>query len=73
VALVYHNKVLNDRFEFENCIFRKFSNYHVGNKQYGKGLNSITIHSLWEQIINGAGFEIMWESQENIDKYNTKQ
>ena len=73
VMLVYHNKVPGDRFEFENCIFRKFSKYHIGNEQYGKGLNSITIHSIWEEIINGAGFDVRWESKLKIDKYNKKR
>jgi len=73
VVVVYHNKAPDDRFEFEKCIFRKFSKYHIGNEQYGKGLNSITIHSIWEEIINGAGFDVTWESKLKIDKYNTKQ
>lgn len=72
VSLVYHNKVSNDRFEFEKCIFHKFSNYHTGNEQYGKGLNSIIIHSIWQEIINGAGFDVTWESKLEIDKYNKK-
>ena len=72
VVLLYHNKVSNDRFEFESCIYRKFSKYHIGNEQYGKGLNSITISSIWEEIINGAGFDVTWESKSKIDKYNTK-
>ena len=73
VAIVYHDKALDDRFEFEKCIFRKFSKYHIGNEQYGKGLNSITIHSIWEEIINGAGFDVTWESKSKIDKYNKKR
>ena len=73
VAVVYHNKVPDDRFEFEKCIIRKFSKYNIGNEQYGKGLNSIIIHSTWEEIINGAGFDVTWESKLEIDKYNTKQ
>ena len=73
VVVVYHNKVPNDRFEFEKCIFRKFFKYHIGNEQYGKSLNSITIHSIWEEIINGAGFDVTWESELKIDKYNKKR
>jgi hypothetical protein len=73
VALVYHNVVSNDRFEFEKCISRKFSNYHIGNEQYGQGLNSLTIQLIWEEIIHGAGFDVMWESELEIDKYNKKK
>jgi len=73
VAVVYHNKVPDDRFEFEKCIFRKFSKYHIGHEQYGKGLNFIIIHSIWEEIINGAGFDVTWESKLKIDKYNKKR
>jgi len=57
----------------KNVFFVRFSKYHIGNEQYGKGLNSITIHSIWEEIINGAGFDVTWEFKLKIDKYNTKQ
>jgi len=46
VAVVYHNNTPADRYEFEKCIFRKFSKYHIGNEQYGKGLKFKTIHSI---------------------------
>lgn len=55
------------------AFFCKFSKYFIGNEQYGKGLNSITICSVWEEIINGAGFDVMWESKSKINRYNKKQ
>lgn len=51
--MVYHKKAPDNRFEFEKCVFHKFSKSHIGNEQYEKVLNSITIHSIWEEIING--------------------
>lgn len=73
IAVIYHNKVSSDRLEFETYISYKFSKYCIGNKQYGKSLNSEIIYSVWKEIINGAGFEVTWKSKLNIDKYNNKQ
>lgn len=46
VVIVYHNRNPEHRIEFERCISRKFSEYHIKKELYGKGLSFSTIHSI---------------------------